>query len=74
MNIYARSGDKVVFLNRNGFDSEPKRARECGLVEGEAYTVERTEVGGWHTTVYLQEYPKCGFNSVMFGDWAGDGE
>lgn len=72
MNIYAKEGDKVVFLNENGYDHEPEYARECGLVEGETYTVECTEVGGWRTEVYLQEFPGKSFNSVMFRDAEGD--
>ncbi|WP_110933782.1 hypothetical protein [Paenibacillus bouchesdurhonensis] len=66
MNIYSQKGDRVRFLNKNGHDWEPERAREIGLVEGEIYTVERTDVGGWHTDVYLQEIPGYHFNSVMF--------
>lgn len=68
MNIYAKNGDKVVFLNRNGYDRDPKNACERGLVEGGVYTVEQTEVGGWHTNVYLKEFPEHRFNSVMFRD------
>jgi hypothetical protein len=69
LNIYAERGDKVVFINRNGHDYEPGDARDIGLVEGGVYSVERTEVGGWHTEVYLQEFPNQGFNSVMFEDF-----
>ncbi|MEK3873685.1 MULTISPECIES: hypothetical protein [unclassified Paenibacillus] len=69
MNIYAQKGDKVRFLNKNGHDWEPEKARESGLVEGVVYTVEKTEVGGFHTDVYLQEFPGKPFNSVLFEDF-----
>jgi hypothetical protein len=32
------------------------------------YTVERTEVGGYRTEVFLQEVPYVSFNSVHFKD------
>jgi len=69
MNIYAEKGAKLVFLNRNGRDHESAEARKHGLTEGAIYTVERTEVGGWYTDVYLQEFPDKSFNSVMFADY-----
>ncbi|MNP43629.1 hypothetical protein D3C76_1374590 [compost metagenome] len=69
MNIYSQKGDRVRFLNKNGRDCEPERARKIGLVEGEVYTVECTDVGGFHTDVYLQEFPGKPFNSVMFEDY-----
>ena len=36
------------------------------LVKGEVYEVIRREVHSWHTKVYLVDFPKLGFNSVMF--------
>ncbi|MEF3312576.1 hypothetical protein PV433_27170 [Paenibacillus sp. GYB004] len=68
MNIHAKNGDLVVYLDKNGHDWEPVEAREKGLVEGMVYTVERTEVGGGHTDVYLREFPGQAFNSVLFRD------
>ncbi|MFU1797634.1 hypothetical protein ACM1RC_27470 [Paenibacillus azoreducens] len=69
MNIYAKNGDKVRFLNRNGHDREPAEACDIGLVQDGVYTVERTEVGGWLTDVFLKEFPGRAFNSVMFEDY-----
>lgn len=69
MNIYARRGSKIVFKNVNaGRDYDQEKAREH-LVVGQVYTVEFTEVGGWHTNVYLQEIPNVAFNSVLFEDY-----
>ena len=68
MDIYAKKGDKVIFLNRNGHDWQPKQAVEIGLVEGNAYTVDHTKVYSCSTDVYLEEFPGVSFNSVMFRD------
>ncbi|ODA07335.1 MULTISPECIES: hypothetical protein [Paenibacillus] len=68
MNIYAEKGHKVVFLNKNGTESQRLGARKKGLIEGHVYTVESTEVGGYSTGVYLKEFPGYSFNSVMFAD------
>lgn len=65
MNIYAKNGDKVRFLNRNGRDMERAEAAKI-LKEGGVYTVERTSVGQSCSSVYLQEIPGRGFNTVMF--------
>ena len=67
MNIYAKKGDKVRFLNDNGRDSEREYAATM-LKEGQVYTVDHTDVYGWHTDVHLQEVPDQMFNSVMFDD------
>lgn len=67
MNIYATKGDKVRFLNENGRESEREFAAKI-LTEGQVYTVDHTDVYGWHTDVYLQEIPGHYFNSVMFED------
>jgi len=69
MNIYAQKGSRVRFLNRNGHDGEAEEACEAGLNELAVYTVEKTEVGGWHTDVYLLEFPGKPFNSVLFEDY-----
>ncbi|CAM3878011.1 hypothetical protein COLU111180_12130 [Cohnella lubricantis] len=68
MDIFAREGHKVVFLNLNGHDDDPLEARKAGLVEGGIYTVEQTDVHPYHTNVYLKEFPNKHFNSVMFRD------
>lgn len=65
MDIYSPKGTKVVFTGKNGYDHERENA--CTLLKiGDTYTVERTEVGQSHTTVFLQEQSAIGFNSVHF--------
>ncbi len=72
MNIYAKSGSKVVFLGRNGHDTEADDAKDLGLVTGETYTVESTEVDDWSSYVKLREFENKSFNTVMFEDEGGD--
>lgn len=72
MNIYAKEGDKVIYLGKNGtnYDKEYANAR---LKVDEIYTISYTEVGNWKTDVYLSEVEGT-FNSVMFKDLFGDEE
>jgi hypothetical protein len=66
MDIYSEEGTKVRFRNKGGYDSEPKNAVKARLVEGEIYTVNFTNVGGWSSDVILKEFPGRRFNTVMF--------
>jgi hypothetical protein len=71
MNIYAEEGTKVVAWNTtSGYNSDKERFKRY-FNKGEIYTVDYTEVGGWHTNVYLKEYPNVAFNSVQFEDLEG---
>ncbi len=66
MDIYAEPGTKVRFaFPNNGYDFHKETAKQH-LIEGEIYTVKITDVGSFHTDVYLQEVPGVKFNSVMF--------
>lgn len=68
MNIYAKRGAKVRFARPDaGYKGDQEMAAEH-LTVGGVYTVERTDVGQSHTTVWLQEVPERGFNSVQFTD------
>ena len=68
MNIYAKSGDKVIFKHPNaGRESDQETARK-NLVPNQTYTVDRTKVHDWHTDVFLREVPGVRFNSVHFED------
>jgi hypothetical protein len=67
MNIYARRGAKVRFLDRNGYDYQLETARRLLSKDG-VYTVDRTDVHSWYTYVYLIEFPGEAFNSAMFVD------
>lgn len=66
MNIYSTKGSKIIFKHENyGYSSHQETAKKH-LKLGEIYTVNRTDIGGSHTDVYLDEVPNVAFNSVMF--------
>lgn len=66
MDIHAKNGTKVVFANPgSGYEPEQELAKKH-LKVGATYTVARTEVGSFHTKVFLEEIPGIAFNSVMF--------
>lgn len=68
MNIYAIKGHKVKLETLTaGYDSEKETVKELLNFDTE-YTIERTNVYSWSTTVYLQEFPNVAFNSVFFKD------
>lgn len=71
MNIFAKKGSKVRFLNENGWDGEPESASRY-LDKGKEYTVDFVDIGGWCSSVFLKEVPNIPFNTVMFEDIAGD--
>jgi hypothetical protein len=69
MNIYAQSGDKVIYTGASDIQivySGSVDPRSL-LVEGQEYTVDHTIVHSSSTEVYLQEV-EGKFNSVMFND------
>lgn len=69
MNIHTPSGYKVIYaFPENGWDDTEKYNESIGLVVGETYTVEDTEVYSSYTTVYLKEFPDKSFNSVNFAN------
>ena len=63
MDIYSVSGTKVKYVNDQRY---LHGNNNDVLTLGEVYTVEKTEVGGFSTTVCLKEFPKGYFNSVCF--------
>ena len=65
MDIYAKEGTKVKYTGTGGYDHHKEHANKY-LKKDEIYTVLRTEVGGWHTDVFLQEVPNQCFNSTHF--------
>lgn len=65
MDIYSKPGTRVRFTGHGGYDHHKEHANKFLTVD-QVYTVERTEVGGWHTDIYLEGFPHEGFNSVMF--------
>lgn len=64
MNIYSEPGSSVVFTARGGYDSQQERAKEI-LELGATYIVEKIEVGGWSSEVWLAGYSE-GFNTALF--------
>ena len=70
MNIYAKEGHKITVTEETinyGYNHHKEMANKH-LKVGEVYTVDHTEVGGWHTDVYIKEVPNIAFNSVHFED------
>lgn len=68
MNINAASGDLVTFQYPDaGLYVDQAQCRQMLTLNG-VYTVNRTDVHGFVTYVYLQEFPDHFFNSVMFED------
>lgn len=67
MNIWAKSGDKVVYLDQGGYTGDKDFARANGFVKGQVYTVDHTVVHSSSTDVYFQGIDGC-YNSVMFED------
>jgi hypothetical protein len=65
LNINAKPGTKVIYLAKNGYDSDKKHANKFLKKETE-YTVSHIIIGDWSSLVYLEEMPDQGFNSVMF--------
>ena len=68
MDLYANEGYRVTVTEQTinwGWESDKEKANKY-LKPGEVYTVLRTEVGGWHTDVWLKEIPNVYFNSVHF--------
>ncbi len=65
MNIYSAPGTKVRFLNKNGYEYDLEHARKY-LNTNRIYTVRNIDVGGWSSTVYLEEVPGEYFNTVCF--------
>ena len=58
-------GDKMIFLNRNGYDAERERAAEA-FETGQEYTVKSIDIGGWSSSICFEEVHGA-WNSVMFG-------
>lgn len=76
MNIYAEEGHKVIVTEksaRNGLSCD-RDFVERYLEIGKVYTVHNTVVGGWHTSIYLEEVPRVAFNSVNFEDYTEEVE
>ncbi|MCM1215458.1 MAG: hypothetical protein NC548_13175 [Lachnospiraceae bacterium] len=64
---YSEAGSKVVFdpkwMREENYD---RRKAEEILVKGKVYTISQVDVYGFHTEIYLKEFPGHYFNSVLF--------
>ena len=66
MNIYATNGHRVKCSNLTGGYDQTNAKKH--LTVGNVYKIDYTEVGGYNTDVFLQEFPGIRFNSVFFED------
>lgn len=67
MNIFTtKIGDKVRFLNVNGYEINRTNAIEAGLKEGNTYIVSGLDIGSWSSDVFLEGFGNTPFNTVMF--------
>jgi len=64
MDIYTPVGSRVIFMGRNGYPTQLSHALSV-LQVGQEYTIASIVVGGWETSVRIEESPGW-FNSVMF--------
>ncbi len=62
---FHRKGTKLRYLGENGYDSDRFYAEKQGLIKDETYTLKKTSVGSWSSSIYLEEV-EGSFNSVMF--------
>lgn len=69
MNPHSVPGSKVVF--QHPYQGYPHDQRQVAgkLFIGHVYTVQRTEVIGSRTNVWLVEHPGVMFNSIHFEDY-----
>jgi len=68
MNIYAAKGHKIRCSTLDAGYEYDKKVAKSYLKIGNIYTVEKTSVDNWSTSVSLQEFPGKNFNSVFFED------
>lgn len=71
LDINAPKGTKVKCLFnengvvKNGYEADQQHAGEY-LKQNKVYVIDKTEVGSWRTSVFLEEFPGISFNSVHF--------
>jgi hypothetical protein len=69
MNIYSLNGDKVkIIIHEDGeFNGYEYDITLLKTIDPEKeYTVDYTNIGSYHTDLYLEEFPGIMFNSVCF--------
>jgi flagellar biosynthesis regulator FlbT len=67
MDICTGVGEKVVFLDENGYDSDLKHARKF-FIKGQELTVLQIDVHSSSSDVTFVGYPGQRFNTVMFAN------
>lgn len=67
MDIYSPKGTKVRFKNRGGYPYQLSKAAE-ELDMDTTYVVDRIEVHSFESTVYFEQNPNRGYNTVMFAE------
>ena len=68
MDIYSQPGDKVICaFPHAGYPYDQEKLLKHRIAVGDVVTVEKTEIHGWSTDLYLKEYPGVRFNTVNFG-------
>jgi hypothetical protein len=58
-------GERVQFLDENGYDAQLERAREV-FTKGQILTVRDIRIGGFESSYEFVGYGKESFNTVMF--------
>lgn len=66
VDIHVAPGQKVFYLDENGYESEREYARKF-LSKHQELTIWQTDIGRWRTDFQFVECPNVWFNSVMFG-------
>jgi hypothetical protein len=61
----ADTGEKVIFLDENGYEGERSNARDF-FTKGQVLTVADISIGGWASSYKFEEVPDKFFNTVMF--------
>ena len=67
-NLYA-----VLTTYETGHESQREKIKKLGMNIGDKYMVDYIDVYGYHTDVFLIEYPDENFNSVFFDFYDQDG-
>lgn len=67
--IYAK-----VISTTNGYMSDIERLKQYNILHGETYEVERIEINGFNTDVYILDTGHVPFNSVNFEFYTGYGQ
>lgn len=68
MEIFAINGHKIRCKTLSGGYQFHEDIANTYLTLNNIYTVDHTEVGSWHTDVFLLEFPNVAFNSIFFED------